>query len=303
MSGSQESQPLPSVRNATAPTGTEKKCSKCGEIKPLTEFSKNRRNKDGLSSKCKECADAYNKIYRTIHAEEAKIRTRLWYTDNKEKAVADAREYRKKNAPIISERNKARYDPVKAKENNQRYYAKNSQKSIQYSHEWRRKNPEKGKAARKKWNDENTEKVRVFRAQWRADNIDKVRAYLREADRRRRKIPSVRLSRNISRAIAHSLDGNKNGRHWEDLVGYNIDQLKKHLEKKFLKGMTWENHGKVWHIDHIIPIMAFNFSDPKDIDFQKCWCLKNLRPLWAVENMSKGARIPKPFQPSLAIAL
>jgi len=28
--------------------------------------------------------------------------------------------------------------------------------------------------------------------------------------------------------------------------------LKKHLEKKFSKGMSWNNYGE-WHVDHIIP--------------------------------------------------
>jgi hypothetical protein len=62
---------------------------------------------------------------------------------------------------------------------------------------------------------------------------------------------------------------------------------------------SWSRAG--WHINHVIPISAFNFSSPEDIDFKKCWALKNLRPLWAKDNFSKNARLDKPFQPSLAL--
>jgi hypothetical protein len=65
--------------------------------------------------------------------------------------------------------------------------------------------------------------------------------------------------------------------------------------------MSWENHGTVWHIDHIIPKSVFNYTDAEHIDFKRCWALKNLQPLWAGENMSKGDSLVKPFQPSLAI--
>jgi 5-methylcytosine-specific restriction endonuclease McrA len=97
--------------------------------------------------------------------------------------------------------------------------------------------------------------------------------------------------------------GVKAGRHWESLVGYNVDQLKKHLEKRFKVGMTWDNYGPYWHIDHIIPISAFNFETPNDIDFKKCWALKNLQPLEAVENLRKNDRLKIPFQPSFFISV
>jgi len=92
----------------------------------------------------------------------------------------------------------------------------------------------------------------------------------------------------------------KNGMAWESLTGYTAEELKKYLEKRWLPGMSWENYGE-WHIDHIVPISVFNFRNAEDVDFKRCWALKNLRPLWAKDNLSKGSRILKPFQPSLAI--
>jgi len=84
--------------------------------------------------------------------------------------------------------------------------------------------------------------------------------------------------------------GMKAGRHWEELVNFTIDELKKHIEKLFTPEMTWENYGTYWHIDHKVPIAVFNFERPDDIDFHLCWSLKNLQPLEASKNMSKGAK-------------
>jgi hypothetical protein len=82
------------------------------------------------------------------------------------------------------------------------------------------------------------------------------------------------------------------------LVGYSLDRLRRHLERKFLPGMSWANMGS-WHVDHIIPVSVFNFKTAEDVDFKKCWALKNLQPLWAADNMAKKNKLDKPFQPSL----
>ena len=36
-------------------------------------------------------------------------------------------------------------------------------------------------------------------------------------------------------------------------------------------------------------------------DFKKCWSLSNLQPMWAQDNLSKGASLEKHFQPGLTI--
>lgn len=84
----------------------------------------------------------------------------------------------------------------------------------------------------------------------------------------------------------------KNGRKWEELVGYTIDELRNHIENLFAEGMTWERfmNGEI-HIDHKIPVSSFNFSCPEDEDFKKCWALNNLQPMWAVDNIKKSNKI------------
>ena len=71
------------------------------------------------------------------------------------------------------------------------------------------------------------------------------------------------------------------------LIGCDWKFLKKHLEKQFKPGMNWKNKGK-WHIDHIKPMAHFNLLDVKQQ--YKCCNYKNLKPMWAIDNLSKGAR-------------
>ena len=71
------------------------------------------------------------------------------------------------------------------------------------------------------------------------------------------------------------------------LIGCHPDELVTHLEKQFEEGMTWENYGE-WHIDHIKPCALFDFT--KEEHQRKCFHYSNLQPLWAEDNLSKGAR-------------
>ena len=54
--------------------------------------------------------------------------------------------------------------------------------------------------------------------------------------------------------------------------------------------MSWSNHGVWgWHIDHIIPLSSFNLR--KKEEQKKAFNYKNLQPLWAEDNLSKGNKI------------
>lgn len=142
-----------------------------------------------------------------------------------------------------------------------------------------------------------------IRKRWRSENRDKEKAIWDRANAKASQSIKKRLGHCMRSRMNQSLiKGAKAYRHWELLVGYTIDQLKSHLERKFTPEMTWENHGTYWHIDHIVPVAAFNYFTPDDIDFKKCWSLRNLQPLESMTNFRKSARIKTPFQPSLAIA-
>ena len=56
--------------------------------------------------------------------------------------------------------------------------------------------------------------------------------------------------------------------------------------------MNWKNYGSHWHIDHIIPVTAFDLENPEHVS--RCFHFSNLRPLPARENLRKGNRITDP---------
>jgi len=103
-----------------------------------------------------------------------------------------------------------------------------------------------------------------------------------------------RINATMSGSIYNSLSGKKNYRKWMDLAGYTVEDLMAHLEKRFSDGMNWENygHGKdKWNIDHIIPKSLWVYNSPEDREFQQCWAMVNLQPMWMSENCRKGNRI------------
>ena len=114
--------------------------------------------------------------------------------------------------------------------------------------------------------------------------------------RNKRKIdPRYRVSNGFSRSVRRGLKSGKGGVSWTVMVGYSVGQLMEHLEAQFSQGMTWENYGNEWHIDHILPVSSFSFSSCSDNDFKKCWSLSNLRPMWAIDNLKKGSKIVSVF--------
>ena len=146
------------------------------------------------------------------------------------------------------------------------------------------------------------EMINVAQYRWQKANPEKVRMVQKRSREKIRGTVRGRLNAIMGTVICNALHGRKHGRRWENLVGFTLDQLKKHIEKRFTEGMTWERSMKGdMHIDHKIPKAAFNFECPEDIDFRRCWSLKNLQPMWAIENMKKRDKVDRPFQPSLTI--
>ena len=116
-----------------------KRCSKCGVEKALSDFSKNKNNRDGLKTSCKDCARAYR-------------------VANRKRELKQAKAYRQANKAIISERAKVRYQKNKEKIANRyqenkvcrkTYYEANKEKIKAYQKANKEKIRERQRANRK----------------------------------------------------------------------------------------------------------------------------------------------------------
>lgn len=178
-------------------------------------------------------------------------------------------------------------DPQKAAEQKKKYYEKNKEKVKEYKRQWAEENKESIKERSKRWHEENKEHVKQQRNEYRLANKDKIYTNMKKY----RSTKKGKIDHTISTAIGKHLRANKiikAKKHWEDLVGYTSEQLIAHLESKFKDGMSWDNYGTYWHIDHIKPKSWFTYESMEDPKFRECWSLDNLQPLEAIANMRKN---------------
>lgn len=118
----------------------------------------------------------------------------------------------------------------------------------------------------------------------------RVERIVKRARERRDTEPAFRLRHNIRRRIAHALDRQRVDKSGATtaLLGCTGEHARSHIEAQFAPGMSWENWGD-WHVDHIKPLAAFDLSDPAQL--AAACHYSNLQPLWAIDNMSKGAKV------------
>ncbi|MGB3944544.1 MAG: hypothetical protein WBK88_07120 [Methanothrix sp.] len=63
-----------------------KRCSKCGEEKPVDAFYRNRAAKDGLQNLCKQCHREYMRRWNQSNRERVTALARKWRRENPERA-------------------------------------------------------------------------------------------------------------------------------------------------------------------------------------------------------------------------
>lgn len=163
----------------------------------------------------------------------------------------------------------------KWKESNPEYFA-----------EWRADNKDASAAAIKEWKEEHKERVKANNKKWAAEN--KTRTANKRKIRYKEDL-NYRLTRILRARLGMAVINNyKAGSAVKDL-GCSIAELKVHLESKFRIGMSWDNYGTKWHIDHIVPLASFDLANREQL--LKACHYTNLQPLWAEDNLVKGDRI------------
>lgn len=70
-----------------------KTCVRCGEVKSLALFHRNKSKRGGLETQCKVCAAARGRVYCAANRDTMRTKARLRYAENRERYLAYQREY------------------------------------------------------------------------------------------------------------------------------------------------------------------------------------------------------------------
>ena len=228
-------------------------CAKCKVEKPFTDFHVNKNKKDGLEIYCKPCVKIIDAIKYERNATAIKERSKNWAKNNKDKVNECAKKNYRKNPEKFKKisREYSFHNKDKVSRNKRRYYVKNKETIIK-------------------------KQIKYNASKLKTDLNFKIK---------------ITLSSRIRSALKNSNVTKRN--RTIEYLGISIPEFRKHMEKQFYVNsktneiMSWENIGK-WHIDHIIPCASYDLTDIKAQ--KKCFHYTNLRPLWAEDNLKKGAK-------------
>lgn len=152
-------------------------------------------------------------------------------------------------------------------------YQQNGDSERKRQREYARLNSAKRAESNKKWRESNPETARTSK------NRSRRRRYANDATYRFLTVARCRVNevfRSLPIVRPRSID----------LLGCAPERFRAHLAEQFRPGMTVENHGRVWHIDHIIPCARFDLSKPEHV--RVCFHYTNLQPLFVAENLIKN---------------
>lgn len=232
--------------------------------------------------KKKESRDRYN-----INREKIILQNSEWAEKNKEKTREYKKSYKENKKEKVLESNKLYRinNPDKVKESKASWISKNPD----YMKEYRKKNIERITANAKEYAKTHADENRVRARAWKLANKDKVRERQREYIKSWRKTDEGKSVTFMRGCIARCVSNRKFGERTSALLGYTHEDLIVHIARQFEKWMYWDNYGKKWCIDHIVPIKHFlsiGVNDPSVIN-----ALSNLRPLCIKENSKKSAEL------------
>lgn len=229
-------------------------------------FYRSKRCRFGFKYECKECAKDEIEKYRK---------------ENKNKIRETAREWEEKHKEEIKERQKKQYLKNKESDNERsRNYYKDNKKELRIKY----------KKYRDNYYAENREKKLKYTKDYRNKNREKINKKAREYEKTD---VNSRMRRNLSSRIRIAVKVQSSNKAYKtmELIGCKIEDLRSHLESKFVTGMSWENYGRRqgkwgWEIDHIVPCACFDLT--KEEEQKKCFHWTNLQPLWRRDNSSKN---------------
>jgi len=153
-----------------------KKCSKCGEVKPVEWFSRDKSKKGGRCNHCKACRKQYHKQYREENKEAIEERMKLYRGENKEYYA----EYRK------------------------RYYEENREHLLKQTRQYGEDHKEQRKQYIKKRYEENRGSLLEYAKQYREENKEAIVEYKKQYYQTPEGKDSMRRHANKRRGFGYS---------------------------------------------------------------------------------------------------
>lgn len=196
---------------------------------------------------------------RCVECESMYSRAKAETANGKASAHSRLVRYRERNAEQIKLR-------AKTPENR----AKNTKRQA----EWGRKNPEKRKAYVEKYERKDPERLKLIRKAG--------------VQRRRKSNPLLKIAAMTRLVVWNSLTRKnfKKMKRTSEILGCSFEFFKEHIERQFIKGMSWDNR-KEWHVDHIVPLS----SAVTEEEVIALTHFTNLRPMFATDNRKKGDKV------------
>ena len=264
-----------------------RKCKKCSEEMRLCGNGK---------FLCDPCNRARATAYRMANIElvQAKDRARVAamspeMKQEKHKAWRDSNQEHVRQKGRETMRRLYLADPEKFRAASRDFYVANTEKCLATSNDWKEKNREHTRHYAREYAIKNLGRSRESNRIWRGNNKEEIREYVKKY---RRTLyysnPLYRLKHQMSCLIRLMIvkSGLIKVKRTHEILGCDWDFFKSHIERQFPKGMTWENRSE-WHIDHITP-MATASTEEEVLALNH---FTNLRPMWAKDNLAKGAQI------------
>jgi hypothetical protein len=217
---------------------------------------------------------------------------RAYYVKNREKVIAASSTYNREHKAQRARRQRERYrsDTV--------FRQKVNARTARWAKSERGR--EKRRISDKAWLETHPE-AKAMKLKRHAEYVHEYQTRPKVRERRRRymagylKIPVNRIAHNMRVRFGKVLRGLEKSASVITLLGCSLDEFRLRMECMFQPGMTWENSGKVWHLDHVRPCASFDLTDPDQL--RACFHYLNYQPLWARDNLIKGARCQGTVEP------
>lgn len=255
----------------------EKKCHKCKAIKPLDDFHKLTKSKDGHQPKCKDC----KKQYQLQNKQRKSNKDKQRYSQNKEVIKKRANQYYHENIEVVRERRKKYYrqnaEDIKAKVKDW------TKENIDYVKNRNRKRYEENKndisEKQKEYYNNNRDKILEKNKKYRINNPDNIRRRRRKYHQRKKNDPVYKYSRLLRGNIwkSYKRNGFIKSNKTEKILGCSISWF-------FEEWLNNEYNPPKKHIDHIVPV---SLATTKEEVFVLNH-FSNLQVLTANDNLSKN---------------